>query len=153
MLIRNEILENNILTRTIHRTKIEHFEVIACAVLIGYEYKWLSKIQFNLHSISGSLHIEYREKVISLYCSGDYDENELTIMTVSLIPLFGNSHTSTIKGYSVISCFNEYLRLSDQRSSSIGWKDNDLVRQEQLPPTEFLTLNGFLDSAEIKILS
>jgi len=74
-------------------------------------------------------------------------------MTVSIIPQFGNAHTSTVKAISLLDCFNEYLRISDQRLSSIEKIDQQLIRTEILPKATLSLFSGILETVEIEVLS
>ena len=45
-----EIINNSILRRTIYSDFDFNLEAVAATVLIAYEYKWMKKVQVNLHS-------------------------------------------------------------------------------------------------------
>jgi|GEM_PF-2421079 len=153
MKLKNEIQDGNILIRTISGPEIEYFDALCCSVLIGYEYKWLSKIQFNIYSSRGSVHLEYKDRTVSLYEKGFFEEPSDLLMTVSIIPQFGNAHTSTVKAISLLDCFNEYLRISDQRLSSIEKIDQQLIRTEILPKATLSLFSGILETVEVEVLS
>lgn len=144
MKIRNEITTNNRLIRTIPIEDIAYFDALACAVLISYEFKWNNKVHISLHGYAGSLFIEYRDHSINVFTRGDFHEDSVLLMVVTQIPMFGNSHTSTISGSSIFGCFNEYLRLSEQRKSIIERKDGDILRIEDLPESSGNDSNGCL---------
>jgi len=152
MKIRNDITADNRLIRTIPIEDIAYFDVLACAVLISYEFKWNSKVHINLHGSAGSLFIEYREQAISVFTSGEFHEGSELLMVVTQIPMFGNSHSSTISGFSIFGCFNEYLRLSDQRKSIIEKQEEVIVRIEELPQTFLIDQNGCLGEDTIDVL-
>jgi hypothetical protein len=144
MRIQNEITADNHLIRTIPIEDIEHFDVLACAVLISYEFKWQNKVHINLHGSTGSLFVEYRDHSINVFTRGDFHKDSMLLMVVTQIPLFGNSHTSTISGSSIFGCFNEYLRLSDQRKSIIKKHDKAILRIEELPESSVYDSEGYL---------
>jgi len=153
MKLKNEIQNGIILIRTISGPEIKYFDALCCAVLIGYEYKWLSKIQFNIYSLRGSVHLEYRDRTVSLYEKGFFEEPSDLLMSVSIIPQLGNAHTSTVKAISLLGCFNEYLRISDQRLSNIEKFDQQLIRTEILPKATLALFSGILETVEVEVLS
>ena len=152
MKLKNEIQDGNLLIRTISGPELKYFDALCCSVLIGYEYKWLSKIQFNIYSSHGSVHLEYKDRTVSLYEKGLFEEPSTLLMTVSIIPQSGNAHTSTVTAISLLDCFNEYLRISDQRLSSIEKFDQKLIRTEILPKTTLNLFSGILETIEIEVL-
>lgn len=153
MKIRNVITPNNRLIRTIPYEDIEHYDALACSVLISYEFKWQSKVHINFYGHAGSLFIEYCEHSISSFTRGDFNENSTILMVVTLIPTFGNSHTSTISGSTVLGCFNEYLRLSDQRKSIIMKHKKGIFRIDELPESAIYDKNGWLSLDTIDVNS
>jgi len=130
---------------------MEYFDAFACVALVSYEFKWFSKIQFNLHGPEGSLFVEYRENSITAYTRGHFVEGPQLLMVVRLLSSYGNSHTSTVVGMSICDCFNEYLRLSDQRKSFIMKEAEVIMRIETLPDTILTNRNGDLGEVMIGV--
>ncbi|MGB7594642.1 MAG: hypothetical protein WBL80_03650 [Erysipelotrichaceae bacterium] len=130
---------------------MKYFDALCCSVLIGYEYKWLSKIQFNIYSPKGSIHLEYKDRTVSIYDRGLFDEHSTLTMSVAIIPSFGIGHISTVSGLSLLGCFNEYLRISDQRSATIEKKSLQLVRKEILPYSSFSSASEFDETVFISV--
>lgn len=148
-----EIINNSILRRTIYSDFNCNLEAVAATVLIAYEYKWMKKVQVNIHSNLLSIHLEYANKSIRYYIRETINKRDNYLMTVSLIPEMGNAHTSTVSSHSILSCFNEYLLLSDQRQSSISRLGNSLYRIEQLPSSRLVELNGIIETVIIDLIT
>ncbi len=148
-----EIINNSILKRTIYSDFDCNLEAVAATVLIAYEYKWMKKIQVNIHSNLLSIHLEYANRSISYYIRETLNERNNYLMTVSLIPEYGNAHTSTVSSDSVLDCFNEYLFLSDQRKSKISRLDNTLYRFEKLPSSRLIEMNGIIETVIINLIT
>lgn len=151
MKIRSELRTDNRLVRTIPMEAIAYFDAFAGVALISYEFKWFRKIQFNFHGPEGSLFMEYRDHAVRAYTRGNFYEGASLLMVVTMLSSFGNSHTSIVSGASICDCFNEYMRLSDQRRSIIVKEAGFITRLEALPDTLQNTQNGYLSEVSIDV--
>lgn len=148
MYISNEIL-NNELRRTATICTYEFGILVTMSLLVSYENTSASKIQYNLTTASGSMHIEYRNQAISYYTRGQFNLEFTCTLSASIIPKTGSAYTSIIVSKSAAECFSDYLRLSEQRGARFEIGTTHITKIEKLPPTQHACKSIYLSHKEI----
>lgn len=146
-----EIRNTKYLYRAVENLNSQVEKLIACVFLIAFEFRSAEKIQFNLISENGSIHFEYKPKMITYYIRNSFSYNSSCNMSVSIIQSIGFAYTSRVTGKDSFDCFSEYLKMSDQRDATLEFHHKSIIKVEKLPPSRNKGKSTFLESVRIDV--
>lgn len=152
MKLSSKIINKNQLCKIVSEYSGSYSNLIACALLIAHEFSSATKVQFNIMSPKGSLHIEYRDRAITYYKRYNFEEESDCTLSVSIVQSIGYSYSSLVNGESAVDCFREYLKLSDQRKGKFLLDKKQVKKIEYLPSTKFVERNVRLEELEFQVV-